>query len=138
MIPGKYHDKLASPFMLVHGLCSDSRTWLPLFLVCYFHHKKDSNASLSKMQAHTMDRIVLGQSPTSNAINIYNPRNQRYYKRDSYKINPYHLPSSVYPTIKYNGGLFVSLHHDYNPAISKLYPPGTQVVNVHPTSGHTH
>jgi hypothetical protein len=56
---------------------------------------------------------------------------------DSYKINPYHLPSSVYPMIKYNGGLFVSLHRNNNPAISKPYPPGTQVLDIHPTSGHT-
>ncbi len=48
MIPGKYRGKLASPFMLVHGIRPDPRTWLPLFLICYFHHKKDSNASRSK------------------------------------------------------------------------------------------
>ncbi len=70
MIPGKYQNKLASPFMLVHGICPDPRTWLPLFLVCYFHHKKDSDTSCSKSQAHTMDRIILGRSPTSNAILI--------------------------------------------------------------------
>jgi hypothetical protein len=34
MIPGKYHGKLASPFMLIHGVRPDPRTWLPLFLVC--------------------------------------------------------------------------------------------------------
>jgi hypothetical protein len=33
---------------------------LPLFSVCYFHHEKDSDASRSKSQAHTMDGIVLG------------------------------------------------------------------------------
>jgi hypothetical protein len=26
MIPGKYCSKLASPFMLVHGVCPDQRT----------------------------------------------------------------------------------------------------------------
>jgi hypothetical protein len=60
MIPGKYCCKLASPFMLVHGVRPNPRTWLPLFLVCYFHHKKDSNASRFKSHACTMDRIVLG------------------------------------------------------------------------------
>ena len=39
MIPDKYKNKLASPFMLVHGVCQDQRTWLPLFLICYFHHE---------------------------------------------------------------------------------------------------
>jgi hypothetical protein len=100
MNPGKYPGKLASPFVFVHGVRPDPRTWLPLFFVCYFHHEKDSDASRSKSQAHTMDGIVLGQSPTSNAIYIYNPHNQRCYNPDSYRIDPYHLPLSVYPTIK--------------------------------------
>jgi len=84
-----------------------------------------------------MDSIVLGRSPTSNAILIYNPRNQRYYEPDSYKIDPYRLPSSVYPTIKYNGGLFVSLHRDNIPVISELYPPGTRVLNTTLSSGQS-
>jgi hypothetical protein len=66
-----------------------------------------------------MDGIILGRSPTSNAILVYNPRNQRYYEPGSYKIDPYCLPSSVYPTIKYDGGLFVSLHSDETPVISE-------------------
>ncbi len=47
MIPSKYHGKLASPFMLIHGTCTDQQTWLPIFSICYFHHEKDSNASHS-------------------------------------------------------------------------------------------
>jgi hypothetical protein len=137
MIPGKYGVKLASPFMLVHGTRPDPRTWLHLFSVCYFHHEKDSDASRSKSQAHTMDGIVIGRSPTSNAILVYNPRNQRYYEPDSYKIDPYRVPSSVYPTIKYDGGLFVSLHRDDNPAISEPYPPGTRVLAVDSPSGRS-
>jgi len=35
-IPGKSGGKLASPFLLVHGVGHDERTWFPLFLVCYF------------------------------------------------------------------------------------------------------
>ena len=135
MIPGKYGTKLASPFMLAHGTRPDSRTWLPLFSVCYFHHEKDSDASRSKSQAHTMDGIVLGRSPTSNAILAYNPRNQRYYEPDSYKIDSYRLPSSVYPTIKYDGCLFVSLHRDETPVISEPYPPGTRVLDTTLPSG---
>ena len=59
MIPGKYTNKLTSPFMLVHGVCLNSRTWVPIFSICYFHHEKDSNTSRSKSQAHTMDGIVM-------------------------------------------------------------------------------
>ena len=127
MVPGRYNKKLASPFMLVHGVRPDPRTWLPIFSLCYFHHEKDSDASRSKNQAHTLDGIILGRSPTSNAILVYNPRNQRYYEPDSYKIDTYRLPSSVYPTIIYDGGLFVSLHRGDVPAISEPYPPGTRV-----------
>jgi hypothetical protein len=84
-----------------------------------------------------MDGIILGQSPTSNAILVFDPRNQRYYEPDSYKIDPYRITSSVYPTIKYDGGLFVSLHHDDNPAISKPYPPGTQALDTTSTGRST-
>jgi hypothetical protein len=76
MIPGCYNNKLASLFMLVHGVRLDPRTWLPIFSLCYFHHEKDSDTSRSKNQAHTLDGIIPGQSPTSNAILVYNPCNQ--------------------------------------------------------------
>jgi hypothetical protein len=36
----------------------------------------------------------------------------------SYKLDPYCLPSSVYPTIVFDSSLLVSLHWDNNPAIS--------------------
>jgi hypothetical protein len=91
MIPGKYKNILASPFMLVHGVHPDQRTWLPLFSICYFHHDKDSNAQHSKNQAHTLDGIIIGRLPTSNAILVYNPRNQRYSQPDSYKNQPLSL-----------------------------------------------
>jgi hypothetical protein len=78
MIPGKYRGKLASPFMLVYGVHPDQRTWIPLFSLCYFHHKKDSDASRSKNKALMLDGIVIGRSQTSNAILVYNPCNQQY------------------------------------------------------------
>ena len=40
-IPGRYNWKLATPRMLVHGVKGDCRCWIPLFLVCYFHHQHD-------------------------------------------------------------------------------------------------
>ncbi len=127
MIPGRYRNKLASPFMLVHGVHPDQRTWLPLFLICYFHHEKDSDTQCSTNQAYMLDGIVIGGSPMSNAVLVYNPCNQLYYEPDSYKIDPYCLPSLVYPTIIYNSGLFVSLHRGDTPSISELYPPGTRI-----------
>jgi hypothetical protein len=71
-------------------------------------------------------------------ILVYNPHNQKYYEPDSYCLDPYHLPFSVYPTIKYNGRLFVSLHWDKVVSISKPFLLGTQMTNVHPTMGKTH
>ena len=72
MIPGRYNKKLASPFMLVHGVRPDPRTWLPIFSLCYFHHEKDSDASRSKLQEPTpltglssddLPRPILDMSP---------------------------------------------------------------------------
>jgi hypothetical protein len=59
-IPGTYSDHLASPFLLVYGVDHDERTWIPLFSLCYFHHKKDSDQQHSHHQPHTMDGIVIG------------------------------------------------------------------------------
>ncbi len=42
-IPGKSKDRLASPFLLVHGVGHDKHTWTSLFLLCFFHHEKDGN-----------------------------------------------------------------------------------------------
>ncbi len=59
-IPGKLHGKLALPFLLVHGVGHDKRTWFPLFSLCYFHHDKDGGVAHSHNQAHTMDGIAVG------------------------------------------------------------------------------
>ncbi len=44
-IPGKICGRLASPFLLVHGIGHDPCTWVPIFSLCYFHHKKDGAIS---------------------------------------------------------------------------------------------
>jgi hypothetical protein len=81
-----------------------------------------------------MDGITIGCLPTSNALLVYNPRNKQYYEPDSYRIDSYCLPGSVYRDLKYDGGLFCSLYRDNNPPIEELYPPGTQVEWLDPTS----
>jgi hypothetical protein len=133
-IPGKHSGRLASPFLLVHGVGHNKRTWIPLFFLAYFHHKRNGNQTCSKHQAHTMDGIVIGHSPTSNALLIYNPRNKQYYELDSYRLDPYRLPSSTYPDIKYNEGLFCYLFCNNNPHFELKYPPGTRVEYIDPTS----
>jgi hypothetical protein len=67
-IPGKHFDKLVSPFLLVYGVGHDERTWVPIFSLAFFHHEKDSDVQRSKHQAYSMDGIVIGRSPTSNAL----------------------------------------------------------------------
>jgi len=126
-IPGKIHGRIASPFLLVHGVGHDEQTWISLFSICYFHHEKDGDMKCSKHQAHSMDGIIVGRSPTSNALLVYNPRNKHDYEPDSYRIDSYRLPCSIYRDLKYDGGLFCSLYHDKNPPIEKLYPPVTRV-----------
>ena len=39
-IPGKIHGRLVSPFLLVHGVGHDERTWIPLFSLCYSTMRK--------------------------------------------------------------------------------------------------
>ena len=68
-----------------------------------------------------MDGIAIGRSYTSNALLVYNPRNKRYYTPDSYRLDPYRLPCSVYNNIKYDGGLFCSLYRDANPQMEEKY-----------------
>jgi hypothetical protein len=133
-IPISYQGQLASPFLLVHGVGHDERTWVPLFSLCFFHHERDGDVSRSHHQAHTMDGIVIGRSPTSNALLVYNPRNKKYYEPNDYRIDPYRLPGSAYPTLKYDGGLFVNLLRDDNPHFEEKYPPGTRVERTDPIS----
>jgi len=132
--PGKFGGKLASPFLLVHGVGHDERTWFHLFSVCYFHCEREGDISRSHCQAHTMDGIAIGCSPTSNAMLVYSPRTKRYYEPDSYRLDPYRLPSSVYPDLRYDGGLFCSLVRDGGAPMEELYPPGTRVERLDPTS----
>ena len=81
-----------------------------------------------------MDGVIIGRSPTSNALLVYNPRNKQYYEPDSYRIDSYRLPCSVYCDLKYDGGLFCSLYRDENPPVEELYPPGTRVERIDPSS----
>jgi hypothetical protein len=91
--------------------------------------------SRSHTQAHTMDGIAVGCSPTSNALLVYNPRTKKYYEPDSYRFDPYRLPSSVYPSLSYDGGLFCLLYRDDNPtSMEELHPPGTRIERLDPST----
>jgi hypothetical protein len=128
-IPGKINNELTTPFEMVHHSPPNSRLWFPLFLVGYFHHTRDGTVERSSFQSHTLDGIAIGRSETSNAMIFYNPKTKRYYKPDSYKLDPSRLPSSVWPQdIQYDGGIFADLYRDNNPNVPEPYPPGTCVL----------
>ncbi len=101
-IPGIYSSCLISPFLLVHVIGHDERTWILIFSLCYFYHKRDGDQQHSKHLAHTIDGVVVGHSQMLNdALMVYNSRNKQYYKPDKYWIDPYPWhPSLTYPDIK--------------------------------------
>jgi hypothetical protein len=83
---------------------------------------------------HLMDGVVIGCSPTSNALMVYNPRNCQYYELDSYRLDSYCLLGSVYPTLKYDSGLFCSLFQDNITSFEEKYSPGMQVKCIDPST----
>ena len=99
-ILAKYKGRLASPFVRVHGTLADSRTWLSLFSVCYYHTKKDGGTSRFQNQAHTMDDIILGRNLDSNATSVYNPQRKNFCYPKSYRIYPHRQSGLVYLNIK--------------------------------------
>ena len=88
---------------------------LPLFSISYFHRKKDGSIIRSRNQAHTMDGIAVCQSPTSNSLLVHNLSNKKLYEPDVYELDPNRIPDAIYPSIKYDGGIFCSLYHDKYP-----------------------
>jgi hypothetical protein len=74
-IPGKLFCHFASPFLLVHGVGHDKQMLILLFFVCYFYHEWDGDQQCSKHQTHTMDGIVIGCSPSSNALSTIHATN---------------------------------------------------------------
>ena len=81
-----------------------------------------------------LDGIAIGRSPTSNALLVYDPWMKRYYEPDSYRLDPYRLPSLVYLSLKYDGGLFFSLLQDENVSTEEPFPPGTRVEHLDPST----
>jgi hypothetical protein len=113
-LPYKVHGRLALPFLLVHGVGYNERTWIPLVSLCFFHPVKRS-----KHQANTLHGIIVGRSPNSNMLLVCNPYSKKYYEPDSYRFDSYPLPGSMYPDVKYDGGLFCYLLQDDNPSMEE-------------------
>ena len=56
-----------------------------------------------------------------NFLLIHDPWAKKFYELDPYRLNPYGLPSFVYPQLSFNGGLFCYHVCDYNSAMEKAY-----------------
>jgi hypothetical protein len=84
--------------------------------------------------AHLMNGVVIGCSLTSIVLMVYNPRNRQYYEPDSYCLDSYCLLGSVYPTLKYDGGLFCFLFQDNITSFEEKYSPGMQVKRIDPST----
>ncbi len=74
-----------------------------------------------------MYRIDVGHLSTSNALLVYNPQTKKFYEPDSYWLDLYCLPSSVYSSVTYDGDIFCSFHWDNTPVMKEPSPPDTRV-----------
>ncbi len=81
-----------------------------------------------------MDNVIIGRSPTSNALLVDNPENCQFYKPEFYCIDSYRLPGLVYPDMKYDNGLFCLLLRNDNPSFEEKYLPETRIEHVDPAT----
>ena len=79
-------------------------------------------------------RLVTPPLQISNAMLVYSSCTKKYYQPDSYRLDPYRLPSLVYPDLRYDGGLFCSLVCDGSAPMEELYPSCTRVEQINPTA----
>ena len=127
MIPGKLKEQHAPPIIIMHSTKPDIQPWfLFLFSVCYFYTNKDGKVSQSKNQANYMDGIAVRCSPRSNALLVYSPRNKKFYGPETYRLNHYQIPGSMYLDNNYDGCCSIILSRmELRP---ETYPPSTRIV----------
>ena len=125
MTPGNMSGKITTPFELVHRVAPDVRTWIPLFSIVYFH-LNNTDGDAASFDSDAMIGIAVGRSDKTNGLKVYNPSTKNYYEPYSYKFDPSRRPSSEWPRIQYDGGLYVDLYHDsHHNNVPEPYPPGT-------------
>jgi hypothetical protein len=126
-IPISYQGQLASPFLLVHGVGHDERTWVPLFSLCFFIMNATATSPARTIRL-TRWTVLSSDGPLPPRCSWCTTL------PNDYRVDPYRLPGSAYPTLKYDGGLFVNLLCDDNPHFEEKYPPGTRVERMDPAS----
>ena len=138
-VPGRLGLKLTTPFELVHNSKPDSKTWFELFSIGYFNHNTDNANIRSKLQAHTLYGIAVGQDDRSNSIIIYNPITSSYYRPPDFRLNESKLPITNFPhSLRFYGGLNCGLLRNKTDPIHEPFLPGTRVSIQHkdiPTCG---
>ena len=91
-IPARVNDKLTTSLELVHHVPPETCTWFPLFSIIYFYKAMDEDQDCTSFQSKAMQGITVGHSTKINALSIYNPTINHYYKPDIYKLDPSCLP----------------------------------------------
>ena len=125
-VPGRPGLKLTTPFELVHKSKPDSKTWFELFSIFYFNHDTYNAESRSKLKAHTLDGIAVGQDDRSNYIIFYNPITSSYYRPPYFILDESRLPITNFPnSLRFDGGLNCGLLINKTNPIHEPFPPGT-------------
>ena len=138
-VPGRLGLKLMTPFELVHNAKPDSKTCFELFSIGYFNHDIDNTDSCSKLQAHTLDGIAVGQDDRSNYIIFYNPITSSYYRPTDLRLDESRIPITKFPSsLHFDGGLTCGMLINKTDHIHEPFPIGT-CVSIHhndtPTRG---
>ena len=105
-----------------------SVSWFELFHIGYSNHDTDNAKSRSKLQAHTLDGIAVGQDDRSNSIIFYNPITSSYYCPPDFRLNESRLPITNFPNyLRLDGRLTCSLLRNNTDPIHDPFPTGTRV-----------
>ena len=108
------------------------QTWFKLFSIGYFNHTIDNTESQSRLQAHTLDDIVVGRDEKLNAFIFYNPLTSSYYCPPYFCLNKYRLPVTNFPKyLWFDGRLTLGLLHNKTDPIHEPFPPSTRVSVEH-------
>ena len=130
--PGWLGLELTTPFEIVHNSKADSKTWFELFSIGYFNHETYNAESRSKLQARTLDGIVVGRYDRSNSIIFYYPITSSYYRPPYFRLDESRLPIINFPnSLHFDGGLTCSLIRNNTNPICEPFPPGTRVSIQH-------
>ena len=133
LFPSKLSCWLMAPHELVYGAKTNTCSWLPIFSIGYFRHKKYGAVTRSTTQSQTLAGISIVQVMNSNSIQFYNPVAWRVYTNGDYKLGLWHHTNTHFG-LAYDGGICVGIYSSYSDLAPKSHLPGTQVRYCPPKS----